>query len=309
MERKKTWWLIFNNHRDIQDQQAGDENFVAIHKDAVVGAKETLNPEMRSLIALTIKYLPVDYQLVNVISATREVVAGIRYNVLVNALINQTEPEICELEILEKPWIVTEFGEKQRFLKASNCSTTEEMNAFNEEAAKINPIFQQKPDEDVMTDARMANVEDQIIAISDAEEPKEQKKTQATQETAVPNDNLKARIQEALQVLFNTDENVRAAIAAIVTSSNAKEVQIRYESTLEQLVQSVVKNIFNDTANINESFSYEIPIRLDKAAGPVDGAVVYVEKEVTTNSSRRKRRSVILTSNDGDQVRFGWWLC
>lgn len=247
---------------------------------------------MRALMAMTIKFLPLDYRFVRIISATREVVAGIKYSILANAVVNQTEEEICLLEILEKPWVVTDFGEKLRTLQYSNCTGEGVMEETNTE---VNPIFKPKQGQE-MTEERLTNVDDQIISQAKEDELKLQKNKEVNAEVSPQND-LKAKIQEALQELFNSDENVQQAIAAIVASSNSKEVQERYENVLEQLVQSVVKNIFNNTSNINESFSYEIPIRLEKPTGPVDGAVIYVEKDSQVSNSRRKRSILLVEVN------------
>lgn len=261
-----------------------------------MGAKEDLNPEMRALMAMAVTFLPADFKFVNVIAATREIVAGVRFTLLVNAVTNDTTQEVCALEVLEKPWVITDYGEKLRILQYSNCTADgSEYRADPTESqtnpTKINPIFQNR---DLITnDERLASLDEQVLPHAEAQSAK----NVVPSEAGLPQNesDLRLQIQAALQVLFNSDENVRSAIAEITTSSNAKEVQERYEAILEQLVQSVVKNIFNHSSNINDSFAYEIPIRLDQPSGPINGAVVYIEKNTvepeTTPRGREEKQN------------------
>ncbi|KAL5273689.1 CTSF family protein [Megaselia abdita] len=92
--------------------------------------------------------LPVTINFVNIIEAFREIVNGVRYELLVNA-VNTTEKSedkdlICRLVVLEQPWLVTIWGDKVRLLKYSNCSDTEADQASQDsinQIYKTNTIF------------------------------------------------------------------------------------------------------------------------------------------------------------------------
>uniref|UniRef100_A0A336MCR0 CSON013588 protein n=1 Tax=Culicoides sonorensis TaxID=179676 RepID=A0A336MCR0_CULSO len=292
------------------DQPGSNEDFIAIHKDAV-GATEQLNPEMRSLMAMAIQFLPVNYKFTNVISATREVVAGVRFNLYVNALDGNLSETICWMDILEKPWITTDFGQKLRILQYTNCTvdgeefvpeTTPDPSQLN-----VNPIFtknQNKP----MTESRLSELESQVIPNDTQTESEQISKTQVNQvqsqsvpSTASPpviDNELQQKIQIALENLFNTNDELRRSLEEISRSGNADEVKQRYETVFEQLVQAIIRNIFNHTESINDTFTYEFPIKFDKPNpnSSVTGALVYVEKELETstenNNSDRKRRAI-----------------
>ncbi|XP_058812972.1 uncharacterized protein LOC131677270 isoform X2 [Topomyia yanbarensis] len=130
---------------DMKDEPSGGgnsgENFVAIHVDAV-GAKEQLNPSLRGLSHIAISYLPKRYTFNAVLSATREVVAGVRYELVVRAQ-DETQIEvICRMTVLEKPWLSTESGDKYRLLEYSNCTSTDGESIDGVEVVtKLNPIF------------------------------------------------------------------------------------------------------------------------------------------------------------------------
>lgn len=60
---------------------------------------------------------------INIIDAYREIVNGVRYEILLNAITNENKTEIvCNLVIIEKPWLRTFWGDKVRHLRFSNCS-------------------------------------------------------------------------------------------------------------------------------------------------------------------------------------------
>ncbi|XP_053682561.1 uncharacterized protein LOC128733037 isoform X2 [Sabethes cyaneus] len=129
---------------DMKDEPTtsnSGENFVAIHKDAV-GAREQLKPTLRGLSHIAISFLPKTYRFVSVLSATREVVAGVRYDLLVEALDEVQAEVVCSMTVLEKPWLTTESGDKYRLLENSNCTSTEQAATDGVEiVTKLNPIF------------------------------------------------------------------------------------------------------------------------------------------------------------------------
>ncbi|XP_055526517.1 uncharacterized protein LOC129719120 isoform X2 [Wyeomyia smithii] len=129
---------------DMKDEPTSSnsgENFVAIHKDAV-GAREQLKPSLRGLSHIAISFLPKTHRFVSVLSATREVVAGVRYDLSVQALDEAQLEVICCMTVLEKPWLTTESGDKFRLLENSNCTSPEQgITEGVEVVTRLNAIF------------------------------------------------------------------------------------------------------------------------------------------------------------------------
>lgn len=115
---------------------------MAIHVDKA-GNREQLKPTLVGLANMAITFLPSTYKFLNVVSATREVVAGVRYSLLVNARDDTGCNQICSIVVMEKPWLLTEWGDKQRKLDYTNC-TSLEYNAADrnvEQNYNFNPVF------------------------------------------------------------------------------------------------------------------------------------------------------------------------
>lgn len=106
----------------------------------------------------------------NVLSATREVVAGVRFNIVINANDENEFPVICDLQIMEKPWLTNEWGEKYRYLEYTNC--TEDGQTFyhneDEENMKINSLFSHRSAE--ITDEKLKKLEDEILPTKSSDE-------------------------------------------------------------------------------------------------------------------------------------------
>lgn len=106
----------------------------------------------------------------NVLSATREVVAGVRFNIVINANDENDIPIICDLQIMEKPWLTTEFGEKYRYLEYTNC--TEDGQTFyhneDEENMKINSLFVHRSAE--INEENLKKLEDEILPTKSTDE-------------------------------------------------------------------------------------------------------------------------------------------
>lgn len=160
--------LLFQH--TLQDRPISGEHFVAVHVDKV-GGTEQLNPLLVGLSNMAISYLPVGYKLDSVQSATREVVRGVRYNLLVNALNDKSEPLVCQIEVLEKPWVLLQWGEKLRTLIYTNC-TAEQYGAVaaNEEkySGFINPVF---VNNGAMDEDALKNVDGQIVPAKPIKQP------------------------------------------------------------------------------------------------------------------------------------------
>lgn len=159
-----------SSYHTQQDRPISGEHFVAVHVDQV-GATEQLNPLLVGLSNMAISYLPVGYKLGSVVSATREVVRGVRYSLVVNVVTDTSEPLVCLIEVLEKPWILMQWGEKHRTLIHTNC-TAEQYGAVaaNEDkySGFVNPVF---VNNGVMGADELKNVEGQILPPKPTKKP------------------------------------------------------------------------------------------------------------------------------------------
>ncbi|XP_055585808.1 uncharacterized protein LOC129738585 isoform X2 [Uranotaenia lowii] len=154
---------------DVKDEPSArttsSENIVAIHVDAV-GAKEQLRPGLRGLSYIASSFLPRDYTLIEVLAATREVVAGVRYDIIVKAFDQNQQEVVCALVVLEKPWLTTESGDKYRLLENGNCTSSEEQTSTDgiEIVTQLNPIFDPSlRDRQEMNPSRFKDLVNQII--------------------------------------------------------------------------------------------------------------------------------------------------
>lgn len=159
--------LGFNNPKILvlvslgQDQPSSGEQFVAIHRGVSLGDREVLEPNLLGLTNMAMRFLPKHLKLLNVVSATREIVAGVRFELVVNAL-EGSERTVCALDILEKPWVVNEWGEKSRVLRNTNCTGEGVVLNAEEPNQKVNPLFAlQQPQ--TLTPERMRELENQIV--------------------------------------------------------------------------------------------------------------------------------------------------
>uniref|UniRef100_A0A182JY56 Cysteine proteinase n=1 Tax=Anopheles christyi TaxID=43041 RepID=A0A182JY56_9DIPT len=143
---------------------SSEGGIVAIHVDAV-GGKEQLRPTLRGLSYIATTFLPRDYKFVEILSATREVVAGVRYELTVSAEDESNgEKHLCKLVILEKPWITTEYGEKYRTLEYTNCTLPSTHPAMEETATRLNEAFDANlRQNEELTPQRVEELEQQII--------------------------------------------------------------------------------------------------------------------------------------------------
>lgn len=106
----------------IQDQPSSGERFVAVHVKRT-GASEELKPTLVGLANMAITFLPVGYRFGKVMSAQRELISGVRYTINVLATDNDSAEIVCHLVVVEKPWLLTEWGDKQRTLQHTNCTS------------------------------------------------------------------------------------------------------------------------------------------------------------------------------------------
>lgn len=175
-----------------------------------------------------LKFLPTSLVYQSIVSATREVVAGVQYNIYVEAM-NNTDIIICELDILEKPWIVNEWGEKKRTLLYSNCSNYDEEFLFettteNETGNKINPIFVNKKNIE-MTDERLKELEALILPVKPKKRPIVLQTIQNIASIISQNENVVSNknsneVKELVETTTISDEDEKATI---VLSDSAKQ--------------------------------------------------------------------------------------
>lgn len=159
---------------------------VAVTEEVIVplkvlnpGEREYLTPNLVGLQNMAISNLPITINFVNVIEAFREVVNGVRYELVVNA-VNTTEKSdnkdlICRLVVLEQPWLVTIWGDKVRHLRFSNCSDTEAAEDLASQDSinqiyKTNTIFDgsaigEDEDEVARIEAQIIQPKEKVVAL------------------------------------------------------------------------------------------------------------------------------------------------
>ncbi|XP_062122333.1 LOW QUALITY PROTEIN: putative cysteine proteinase CG12163 [Drosophila sulfurigaster albostrigata] len=114
-----------------------EETTIAVSTDEVIteepiklvhvlnpGEREYLSPNLIGVQNIAMTFLPLSMNFVNIIDAFREIVNGVRYEILLNAIDTKAKDAdtICRLVVLEKPWLTTQWGDKHRELVNSNCS-------------------------------------------------------------------------------------------------------------------------------------------------------------------------------------------
>lgn len=123
-----------------QQENQSDERFVAVRVDQI-GVDE-LNPELKQIQEIVTPFLPSTYNFCYTVRATREIVNGVKYEI-VFVMTNENDDEIfCEMDVLEKPWLIRN-SRKFRKMTYNNCSLT---NPTNEEDRlrfqyEVNPTF------------------------------------------------------------------------------------------------------------------------------------------------------------------------
>lgn len=133
-----------------------------------MGAKEELSPTLLGVNNMAMKFLPGNLRLLTVISVNREIVAGVKYELVVNALQESNgERIVCDLVVLERPWIVNQWGEKWRTLLHSNCTVDgveveQPPNGGPSETFQVNPVFNRQQTL-ALTEDRIRELEAQIL--------------------------------------------------------------------------------------------------------------------------------------------------
>lgn len=106
-----------------------------------VGVDE-LNPELKQIQDIVTPFLPSTHDFCYTVRATREIVNGVKYEI-VFVMSNENDDEIfCEMDVLEKPWLIRD-SRKFRKMTYNNCSL---INPSDEEDRMrfqyiVNPTF------------------------------------------------------------------------------------------------------------------------------------------------------------------------
>uniref|UniRef100_A0A6P4EAS6 Cysteine proteinase CG12163 n=1 Tax=Drosophila rhopaloa TaxID=1041015 RepID=A0A6P4EAS6_DRORH len=140
------------------------------------GEREYLSPNLIGVQNIAMTFLPLSMNFINVIDAFREITAGVRYEILLNAIDTKAKQPaeadtICRLVILEKPWLRTQWGDKHRELVNSNCSDSAENSVTGDPAEKARLLNEKYVSNSIfnggqrneLSDAEMANLESQIL--------------------------------------------------------------------------------------------------------------------------------------------------
>lgn len=140
-----------------QQENQSDERFVAFRVDHV-GVDE-LNPELKQIRDIVAPFLPSTHKFCYTVKATREIVNGVKYEI-VFVMTNEHDDEIfCEMDVLEKPWLIRD-SRKFRKMTYNNCSLTIPTNDEDRMRFQydINPTFVNQK-----TFGDLKDMEDQII--------------------------------------------------------------------------------------------------------------------------------------------------
>jgi len=140
------------------------------------GEREYLSPNLIGVQNIAMTFLPLSMNFVNVIDAFREITAGVRYEILLNAIDQKAKQPaeadiICRLVILEKPWLRTQWGDKHRELVTSNCTDSAENSVTGDPAEKARLLNEKYVSNSIfnggqrneLSDAEMAHLESQIL--------------------------------------------------------------------------------------------------------------------------------------------------
>lgn len=159
-----------------QQDTTSDERFVAVRVDQV--GVDDLDPELPQIQEIVSPFLPSDHRYCFAVKATREIVNGVKYEIIF-VMNNEHDDEIyCELDVLEKPWLIKD-SKKFRKMLYNNCSLTnpeddEDRMRFQYD---VNPTFVNQRTQISQDD--LIDMEDQIFTTK----PRQATSTTATSTT------------------------------------------------------------------------------------------------------------------------------
>lgn len=247
-----------------------------------MGATENLKPSLVGLSNMAIQFLPKDYKLVGVVEATREIISGVRYELLVAAQDENDEDVLCRLVVTEITWKVTAWGDKQRDLNYSNCTSnaTTDDNVPKSNDFNFNPLFVSKTN--FINEEDLKLIESQILT------PKQTEKSASKPKTSEAADfdlsYLEAMIipskSSQTKVLHKTPNEPNEPNNQINTQKvrdSNKPLKIEYSSNFQSLPETQLKidsipeatsktNYENSNEFLTESLSS--PVVTDKISTP-----------------------------------------
>uniref|UniRef100_A0A1B0A8C7 Cystatin domain-containing protein n=1 Tax=Glossina pallidipes TaxID=7398 RepID=A0A1B0A8C7_GLOPL len=122
----KCWDKQTHNENDDDGGQPVSEKPIKVVHVLQPGEREYLSPNLIGVQNIAMTFLPLTMNFINIIDAYREIVNGIRYEILLNAINTEDNDAdiVCRLVILEKPWLRTQWGDKVRELQHTNCTSS-----------------------------------------------------------------------------------------------------------------------------------------------------------------------------------------
>lgn len=107
-------------------------------------------------------FLPPNHKYLYALNATREIVNGLKYEIIFVMLDGNDDEIYCEMDVLEKPWLIRD-SRKFRKMTYNNCSLTNPLDDDDQMRFhyEINPTFINQRTE--LTNDELGEMEDQII--------------------------------------------------------------------------------------------------------------------------------------------------
>ncbi|XP_005184486.2 putative cysteine proteinase CG12163 isoform X1 [Musca domestica] len=239
------------NEPEVETAEPVSEDPIKLVHVLNPGEREYLSPNLIGVQNIAITFLPLSMNFINIVDAFREIVNGVKYDIVVNAVdTKDNDAEIvCHLVILEKPWLRTEWGDKVRELQHSNCSS----NALDEDGDQSprNPLVRANSINDKYDKSSVFNggsrhelsaddmkhLEDQIVAsaISSKRLSSNNLRIQENEETQSENGNIEGQAtEEVLSVATTEGEQVE--------SNDNEEDTTTEEQTTNQSADDVTTN-------------------------------------------------------------------
>ena len=150
---------------------------------SALGAKEPLNPQLPQIENIVTPFLLDGFKYVEALEVSRAVVAGVKYEIIFKMLDLEGMEHICDLNVLEKPWLMKN-SQKFRTLLSSNCSMVEQKEEDQSQYV-INPVFKpQASDNEEMSEESLKYLEEQIVPYATTEITRQRKTTTEQPETS-----------------------------------------------------------------------------------------------------------------------------
>lgn len=214
---------------------------------------ESVNPELPSIEAIVEPFLPSNFRFLYAINVTREIVNGFKYEILFVMKNDENDEEtLCEMDILEKPWLVKD-SRKFRKMTYNNCSLT---NPIDDDDRirfqyEVNPTFINQNSE--LSEEDLKRMEDQIVSLKDSDE--EIESTTVILEDATLNPSSK----NILDGLFNMQDFIAQPQTTTTSLPPLSDFNM---AALDEMFgmkrdESVTKKSFESFGAPNENESYK----------------------------------------------------